>query len=215
MKLLKLISELSLGKLAILGLIITGLYFVMYYDSGATLEGRIKTAESSLAQESAKRAETNKILKEESEMKANIVELARKLEVVKSKIPSDFNDNDIILLINQTAAQSGIQVDTLSKITNNTNNSVASNNAFAEASKLIEEIPFNISINGSYNRFLDFIDRLAKSDRMVRFKNLSIDKQNLTNFSSNRISVKGQIVGYRQSSVAINQKDAPKNGVKK
>lgn len=215
MKLLKLISELSLGKLAILGLILTGLYFVMYYDSGATLEGRIKTAESSLAQESAKRAETNKILKEESEMKANIVELARKLEVVKSKIPSDFNDNDIILLINQTAAQSGIQVDTLSKITNNTNNSVASNNAFAEASKLIEEIPFNISINGSYNRFLDFIDRLAKSDRMVRFKNLSIDKQNLTNFSSNRISVKGQIVGYRQSSVAINQKDAPKNGVKK
>lgn len=214
MRLLKLISELSLGKLAILGVVTTALYFLMYYDSGASLNEKIKTAESTLAQESAKKTETNRILKEENEMKANIVELARKLEVVKSRIPSDFKDNDVILLINQTAQQSGLVIETLAKASEVTS-SASTDASFAEASKMISEIPFNISINGSYNRFLAFIEYLAKSERMVRFKNLTIDKTNLTNFSSNRITIKGLVVGYRQSTSTSNQLTDPKNGVGK
>lgn len=214
MKLLKVIAELSLGRLAILGLIVTALYFLMYYDSGASIEQQITSAESVLTQETTKKAETNRILKEESEMKANIVELARKLEVVKSKIPSDFKDNDIILLVNQTASQSGLLVETLSKGSDIKNQS-ATDPGFVEASKLIDEIPFNVQMSGSYNRFLDFIEKLAKSERMVRFKNLTLSKTNLARTSSNKLTIKGQIIGYRQSVAASSPGNKIQNGVKK
>lgn len=200
-KFLKLITELSVGKLAVLGLIVTLLYFLIYYENGDDLQALITAAEANLAQESTKKAETTKILQEESEMKANIVELARKLEVVKSKIPSNFKDNDLIVLINQSASLSGLNIEQLAKRTNNAG--LGAQTGFETANtKLIEEIVFNVSLTGTFNRFLDFTDRIAKNERMVRLKNVTIEKLYPGKPLERKISVKALAVGYKQATTA-------------
>ena len=86
MKFLRIFSELSVFRLAIVAALVTTGYFFMYFDNGEAIEQQITQADGELTGEKTKRTEIERKMKKEEEMRGNLLQLARNLDVVKSKI---------------------------------------------------------------------------------------------------------------------------------
>src|SRR3989344_1583132 len=113
MRMLKLISELSTVKVVILAIIGGAIYFISYFDSGAQLEEQIAGITSQVDFETTRRIEVNKIIKKEEEMRGNLLQLQRNLEVVKTKIPNEFKDTQMSAILNNASSVSGISLQEL------------------------------------------------------------------------------------------------------
>ena len=91
-----------MAGLAIVAVFVTAGYYFMYYDNGQAIEERIKTVEDQLNVERNKKADIEKKMKKEEEMRGNVMQLAANLELVKTKIPNEFNSlrkSSLILFI--------------------------------------------------------------------------------------------------------------------
>lgn len=204
MKLLKLISELSMAKIIILAMIGSVIYFVSYFDSGAQLEEQIAGIVSQVDFETTRRIEVNKIIKKEEEMRGNLLQLQRNLEVVKTKIPNEFKDTQMSAILNNASAVSGISLQELSIIAVEPRQRVGKIDPNSiKPEDLIEEVKFNITLLGSYGALIKFLDVLTKEDKILKVRNFVIEK-NSTNIDDDAIKFKGEIVGFKQSAISIN-----------
>ncbi len=208
MKLLKMISELSIGKVVILALFIAAGYYVSYFDSGETIEAQAATINGMINAEITRRTEIEKTMKKEEEMRGNVLQLARNLEVVKSKIPNEFKDAQMSAIINAAAQSSGVNV-------------VELRAADASASKeglpprqinitdlkpenIIEEVKFKIVIHGSFDGFLKFLDTITKEDKVIKIRNFTISRLS-ENVEETLIKFDSEIVGFKQANIEIIQ----------
>lgn len=204
MKLIKLISGLSIGKLAVFGLLLTLGYYLTYFDDGSALEAQIMAANAQVTAETSRRAEIQKTMKKEEEMRGNLLQLARNLEVVKSKIPLAFSDTEMSVLLNGAAAASGVGLLELSTVSVVQESQKIIDPSSVKPEDLIEEIKFNIILAGTYEEFLTFLDVLTKEDKILKVRNFVIER-NSPDIDNDLIKFKGEVIGYKQSATAINQ----------
>lgn len=198
MKFIKLISDLAISKISILAILITLMYFATYFDDGSQLEAQLSGMTSQLEIEAARRTEVNKIIKKEEEMRGNLLQLARNLEVVKSKIPNEFQDTQMSLILNNASLASGVNLlDLSTTISTQAPREINPNSVKPE--DLIEEVKFTISLTGSYAAFLKFLDVLTKEDKVLKVRNFVIEK-NSTDIDDDSIRFKGEVIGFKQAS---------------
>ena len=211
MRLLRIIASLSMSRIVIFGVLGTVMYYTTYFDDGSALDTQIATMESQVKSESERRIEVNKIIKKEEEMRGNLLQLQRNLEVVKSKIPNEFRDTQMSIILNNASIASGVNLQDLSVVQSNIagGNKVYDPNSI-KPEDLIEEVRFNISLSGSYSAFLKFLDVLTKEDKVLKVKNFVIEK-NSSDIDDDMIKFKGDVIGFKQSSFLMS---APAPGVK-
>ncbi len=209
MKLLKLIAGLSIGRIFILAFLATVAYFIVYFDNGSQLESQIATISTQVDFETTRRIEVNKIIKKEEEMRGNLLQLARNLEVVKSKIPNEFKDTQMSGILNNASASSGVNLLDLSTVQSAPATAKQIDPNSIRPEDLIEEVRFNITLTGTYESFLKFLDVLTKEDKVLKVRNFVIEK-NSTDIDDDMIRFKGEVVGFKQSAALIN----PAPGVK-
>ena len=209
MKLLKLIAGLSIGRIFILAFLATVAYFIVYFDNGSQLESQIATISTQVDFETTRRIEVNKIIKKEEEMRGNLLQLARNLEVVKSKIPNEFKDTQMSGILNNASASSGVNLLDLSTVQSAPATAKQIDPNSIRPEDLIEEVRFNITLTGTYESFLKFLDVLTKEDKVLKVRNFVIEK-NSTDIDDDMIRFKGEVVGFKQSAALIN----PASGVK-
>lgn len=200
MKLLKIFSELSVGKLAILAILASVGYYFMYFDDGSTLEAQIATVQGQLQAENVKRVEIEKKMKKEEEMRGNNLQLARNLDVLKSKIPNDFKESEMSALVNKASSISGVKINILSRRAG-----ASQRPAAATGAELIEEVGFDITMSGSFHSILMFVEMLSKEEKIIKIRDFVLEK-NTQNIEDNQVRLRGEIVGYKQSSIALNSK---------
>ena len=208
MKLLKMISELSIGKIVILAIFISAGYYVSYFDTGASIETLKVNVEGLISAENARLAEIEKTMKKEEEMRGNLLQLARNLEVVKSKIPNEFKDAQMSAIINAAAQSSNVSVVQLVSVQEgNTSDSAAPrqiNISELKPENLIEEVKFRIVINGTFDGFLKFLDTITREDKVIKIRNFSITR--LTdNVEEQQIRFESEIIGFKQANIVIVQ----------
>lgn len=205
MKFLRIIASLSMSRIVIFGVLGTVMYFTTYFDDGSVLETQIATMDSQVKTESDRRVEVNKIIKKEEEMRGNLLQLQRNLEVVKSKIPNEFRDTQMSVILNNASTASGVNLQDLS-VVQSANNSGGAPKVYDPNSikpeDLIEEVRFNITLSGSYGAFLKFLDVLTKEDKVLKVKNFVIEK-NSSDIDDDMIKFKGDVIGFKQSSFLI------------
>lgn len=199
MKFLRIIAGLSMSRIVIFGVLCTIMYYSSYFDDGSTLGNQIATMESQVKSESDRRIEVNKIIKKEEEMRGNLLQLQRNLEVVKSKIPNEFRDTQMSIILNNASIASGVNLQDLSVAQSNLLGAkkVYDPNSI-KPEDLIEEVRFNISLSGSYSAFLKFLDVLTKEDKVLKVKNFVIEK-NSSDIDDDMIKFKGDVIGFKQS----------------
>lgn len=206
MKFLKLMADLSIGRLLVLALFVTIAYYFMYFDDGSFLKEQIANVSNAAQEETNRRAGIEQTMKKEEEMRGNLLQLARNLEVVKSKIPNEFKDTQMSAIINEASTLSGVSVLELS--TNaSMNQAPRPPPAPGEAIRpedLVEEVKFNITVSGSYEAFLKFLDALTKEDKVIKVRNFTIER-NSTGVDDDSIRFKGEIVGFKQAAALANK----------
>ena len=203
MSALKQMAGLSMGRLAILAILTSVAYFFTYFDSGASLNAQISAADAQMQAEANRRKDIEKFMKKEEEMRGNLLQLQRNLEVVKSKIPNEFKDTQMSVILNSASGISGVSLLELSTQPTARVAPAALNSESIKPEDLIEEVKFNIVLAGNYDSFLKFLDVLTKEDKILKFRNFIIEK-NSADIDDDSIKFKGEVIGYKQSGILAN-----------
>ena len=195
MKLIRLISILPAFKTLIVAALLTAIYFFMYFNDGSALELQLQTLSSELTVEEVKKKDTEATIKKEDEMQASLAALARDLQVVKAKLPNELRDTDMTSMINRAAVSAGISITSLSR-------KAAAIRAEGKAigSESVEEVTFELAIEGPFNRFVKFIDQLAKQENILKVRDFYIER-NITAIAEPQIKFRGEVVGFKQAAV--------------
>ncbi len=195
MKLIRIISILPAFKTLIVAGLFTAIYFFMYFDDGSALEVQIQGLASELVVEETKKKDTEATIKKEDEMQANLAALARDLQVVKAKLPNELRDTDMTSMINRAAVSAGISITSLSRKAS----AVKADNKIL-GSESVDEVAFDIAIEGPFNRFVLFIEQLAKEQNIVKVRDFSIER-NIAAVAEPEIKFRGEVIGFKQAAV--------------
>lgn len=191
MKFLKLLSQISMGRLAVAAILITIAYYMVSFDNGANIQQEINGVKAELTVENTKKLEISKTMKKEEEMRGNLLQLARNLQVLKSKIPNDFKDTELSAIVNRAGAEANLHIAVLSR-------NAASGVTTVTGSELIEEIVFTITAFGSYSQLIQFVESLSREEKIIKTRNLVLEK-NTTNVDDPTIRFSGEIIGFKQA----------------
>lgn len=195
MKFIKMIAYFSGLKTALAGAGLAVAYYMMYYDDGTSLIEQIAAAEAQVTIQEIKKRETEATIKKEDEMQANLAALARDLQVVKAKLPNELLDTELTGIINRAAVGSGISITSLSR-----KRGSSSAQTKVLGSESVEEVVFELNIEGPFNRFVQFIDQLAKEEKIVKIRDFAIER-NLATVADPQIKFRGEIIGFKQAPV--------------
>lgn len=206
MKLFKAFAELTLGRVLILGIFMTAGYYFSYFDAGEAIEAQIETAKGMVATESTRREGIEQTMKKEEEMRGNLLQLQRNLDVVKSKIPVELKDTEMQLLINAAATNAGVSINELSAIIDSSKPAdapaVEVSIRDVKPENLIEEVKFRIVLIGTFESFLKFLDSIAREDKVIKIRDFAIEK-NSGDVDEDKVKFAGDIVGFKQAKIKI------------
>ncbi len=187
-----------MARMAIVAIFVTGGYYFMYYDNGHAIEERIASVQAQLDAEKTKRADIERKMKKEEEMRGNVMQLAANLELVKTKIPNEFNQIEILTIVNRLSEISGVKVAVLKPT-----GPKVSVQKLATGAELIEEVNFDITMTGPFSSVVAFVEALSKETKIIKIRNFVIEKQpNIDLTKEVIIQFIGEIVGFKQTSTA-------------
>ncbi len=207
MKFLRAFAGISMGKLAILALIMTVAYYFLYFDDGEALRAQMTSMQDQIKIEKARRLDIEKTMKKEEEMRGNILQLARNLEVLKSKIPNDFRDTELSTMVNRASLGADVKIGELNRLPN----PITTKKPTTTGSELVDEIIFNISVSGTFSQLVHFVELLSQEEKVLKVRNFTIER-NSEKPEDNLIKFRGEVVGYKQVAAVV---PAKPNEVKK
>lgn len=212
---LAVVANLSYSKVLLLTLAAGGAYYFMFYNSGAEISERITSTQESIQQEANQRKETEKTLKEEEMMKANVGQTQKKFEEIKDRIPIKFEETDLLSIVNETATKNQLRP----------GSRVRENNIAIESdgkdTDLVEAFGWKTSFTGSFVSMAQFAIEISKMEKLIRIGNFKIISSSLpsSNSQSGLLQMDTTIIGYRQKIVEeprVNDQEKDKDkGVKK
>lgn len=205
MKLLRAFTDLTMNRIIMMAIFVAAGYYFAYFDPGTSIEEAIAQVQANIQAEEARKSEINKTMKKEEEMRGNVLQLKRNLEVIKSKIPVELRDSQMQSIINSAATAAGVKITELSvqasdKDPNAPPLKISINDVKPE--NLIEEVKFKVTITGTFDDFLVFVENLGKEDNVIKIRNFDIQKHS-DDVDDEKISFKGFIVGFKQAKIEI------------
>jgi Tfp pilus assembly protein PilO len=204
-KLLKAFTDLNMNRIVLMAIFVAAGYYFAYFDPGTSIEESIAAVQTAIQAEEATKSEINKTMKKEEEMRGNVLQLKRNLEVIKSKIPVELRDSQMQSIINSAASAAGVKITGLTvqsdgKDPNAPPVKISINDVKPE--NLIEEVKFKVSITGTFDDFLSFVENLGKEDNVIKIRNFDIHK-NSDDVDDDKISFSGDIIGFKQAKIEI------------
>ncbi|HLJ86980.1 MAG TPA: type 4a pilus biogenesis protein PilO [Candidatus Angelobacter sp.] len=156
-----------LMKLGILVLIVGIGGGLFYYLVIGPLNADNKQLQMKVADKNAENDRLRQFEPKLAQLKLQIVELQRELDVQKQIVPDEKEADKFIKLLHDTGSAAGIE---LRRYT-----------AMPVANKeFYTEVPFQIDIDGPYYSVMSFFDRIAKLDRIVNISTLQMSNTRTT-----------------------------------
>ncbi len=195
------VSTLSVNRIAIFGFILTMLYFFTIYNNGDALVAEIQGLQAQITEETAKKVETERVLKKEEEMRADVASLAKTYEAVKSKIPIDFETSELRIIVEQVSAATDLKI---AKLSNSDPQQVNSPEATqnADEANLVQKVAINYVFQGSFAQLNNFMTQIGGMEKIIKISELKIKAENGTDGPNKNLTVEAVLVGYRQAAVA-------------
>ena len=195
------VAALSSGRLAILGVILSGVYYATAFNDGGSIRQNMITLNAQISEEQIKKIETTRVLQKEEQMRADVTMLVKKYEDVKSKIPIEFLESELRIIIDQYANQYEI------KTTKNLRATKIKDFGTSQDSNLVEQIALEYIFIGSYFNLEKFIRQVSTLDKLIKIENFQISSDGKLNpkGSLREISLSATIIGFKQSMVSLNE----------
>ncbi|MCM2354463.1 MAG: type 4a pilus biogenesis protein PilO [Pseudobdellovibrio sp.] len=195
------VSTLSVNRIAIFGFILTMVYFFTMYNNGDALLAEIQGLQAQITEETAKKVETERVLKKEEEMRADVASLAKTYEAVKSKIPIDFETSELRIIVEQVSAATDLKI---AKLSNSDPQQINSPEATqnAEEANLVQKVAINYVFQGSFAQLNNFMTQIGGMEKIIKISELKIKAENGTDGPNKNLTVEAVLIGYRQAAVA-------------
>lgn len=175
-------AALAVPKVLLIGLLFGGLYYMSFYDNGSLLEARIAQVNRGLAEQGEKKKETDAALRQVKEMQEKVGLLGEQYQEISRRLPSSLFSIDINKAIDGFARTAGVSVKA-----KRPNQNVKS--------EVVEEVPVEVELEGSYAELAQFIYYVSSAERMSRVKNVVIVEG--PDRSLKRLKFTGVVVGYK------------------
>ena len=186
------VASQSMNRIALFSLVAAAIYFFTLYDSGALIEQQIAELKVQVEVEIGKKSETEKILKKEEQMRADVALLAKTYEEVKAKIPIEFDASEMRLIVEQISNGVGVKI---TKLTNTQDNRTLGP-AFQQS--LVEQVVMDYELQGHYNQILNFITELSKVEKILKVEDFRVEPIRNGNSPSTALKITTKVIGYKQ-----------------
>lgn len=178
------LSMQKINKILLIGLGLTAFYWYTLYDDGAELDAQIAQISTQLQDEQNKKKDTDATLKQVQEIQEKVGQLSQKYEQISRRLPSTLFSIDINKAIDGFARNAGVSVKS-KKPGDNIKRPV------------VEEVPVDVSLEGTYAELAQFTFLVSTSERMARVKNIIVSEAEA---GSKKLRFEGQVVGYKLAS---------------
>ncbi len=175
------ISTYTLGKAFIIGLAICGVFYFTLYDDGSAVESQIAAIGGQLKTEEAKKKDTDATLKQVREMQDKVGRLSTQYQEISRRLPSALYSIDINKSIDGFARNAGVNVKSKKPGEN-------------VRKEVVEEVPVEVSLEGTYSELAQFVYLVSSAERMSRVKNIVITDPGS---GAKKLKFDGQVVGYK------------------
>jgi Tfp pilus assembly protein PilO len=191
------LSNFSMGRVAILGGIVTVMYFLSFYDTGESVSKEIDALKSQVSDEMTKKVETERLLKKEEQMRADVALLAKTYEDVKGKIPLDFDAPELRAIIDQVSSAIGLEV---IKFDNNVGTVVNQSLVGSEDANLIDQVAVKYVFQGNYIQISKFITQLSTVQKIIKIEDARLGfTSGSKEGPARQLSFDATIIGYKQA----------------
>lgn len=190
-KFLKQLALLDSQKLLIAAAMVGGLYYYMFYNDGAIIEGQIKTLNHELAAEKEKEKDTILTLAEEKRMKQAVVILSEQYQTISKRLPTQLSEHEINGALQGYARETRVRIK-------------ASRPGKPEKMEIVQEVPWEITLEGKFPEIMKFISHVSSSERLTRLKSVVLSPvadAEAGNALGNAtlLRFEGVVVGYKLS----------------
>jgi type IV pilus assembly protein PilO len=176
------LAGLTNGKALIIGLALGFAYYFTMYDDGSVYLAQIQTLNGQLTEAESKKKDTEATLQEEARMKDTIGRLSEQYAFIAKKLPSELKSSEMVRGIDSVAKISGVSVK-MKKPGN------------VAKKEVVEELPVDVSLEGSYGQIAQFIYHTSNLERLTRVLNFSIVAQD--DIHEKPLRFEGQVVSYK------------------
>lgn len=171
----------TIGKILVIGLALTGLYWNFIYDDGSAVDAQIATVNQQLQEEENKKKDTDATLKQVQEMQEKVGQLSQKYQEISRRLPAVLFSIDINKAIDDFARNAGVSVKSKKPGEN-------------VKKEVVEEVPVEVSLEGSYAELAQFTFLVSTAERMARVQNIVVTEAEP---GSKKLKFDGQVVGYK------------------
>ncbi|MES2963592.1 MAG: type 4a pilus biogenesis protein PilO [Bdellovibrionota bacterium] len=199
-KLIAQLSDLEWSKVIMLGLALAGAYYVLIFDSGESISGKITQQQQQLVEANTKLSQTMKAMQDANRFELEVKRIAQQFDQITNFMPMTIGPAELTQIVNQSAGLAGVRV---SKIEPKGPDTRA---GFYEASRVF------VSISGNFAQILEFLEMLSRVPKLLTFDEVEVRSLKAPGAPPTEISplaFEGLLVGYRYI------KDAPYEEPKK
>ncbi len=200
-KFMTLVADFSTGRLALFGALLAGIYYATLFNDGHSIRQAADTLKTQIEEEKIKKVDTTRILQKEEQMRADVTMLVKKYEDVKSKIPIEFLESELRVLVDKFVTQYEL------KTTKNLRSTKTKDFGSSQDSKLVDQVVLEYTLVGSYFNLEKFIQQISNLDKLIKLESFQINAEGKPTSSglSREITLTTTIIGFKQSSVALNE----------
>lgn len=149
-------------QLGIVALVIGGLFYVSpFYDDGSSLDITISGIRAQISQEEERKVKTEQILGERDRLQETLAKLTDQYEVLSRKIPSELTSSEVNKQINELIQNAKLK-------------SLGRRPLREENIGILDEIPYELTLQGSFNEIGQFINDVSTSERVILVKSFSL-----------------------------------------
>jgi len=197
-KIMSQIADMSTARLAIMGLICAGIYYMSFFNDGSTLRQSIDGMKSQISEEETKKIETNSILQKEEQMRGDVSLLVKKYEEVKARIPIEFLESELRIIVDTLINK--YELKTVKNLRANSGQDFGVN----QDASLVEQVPLEYTFTGTFSKLYKFMKDLSLTEKTIKVENfiLAATPRASNAPRSKELTLTATIIGFKQSSVA-------------
>jgi type IV pilus assembly protein PilO len=176
------LGTMSLGKVLMLSLVVSGLYYMIAYDAGDTWRAVIAQTIQTKADLEEKTRKIDKDLEEVNNLREAQEKDAERLNILLGYIPEKLSNFELMKTLSNEAKAVGVNI-----------NQIRDKGGQATTTEFYEEIGVDIDLEGSFSQLVLFLSNLTRLNQILTLESLSLRAAQ----GDSSLLMSAQVNGYR------------------
>lgn len=181
-KLFEVLAAYSYGKTLLVGAVLAAVFYFTLYDDGSAIDAQMVAISKQVAEQEAKKKDTDATLKQVREMQEKVGRLSNQYQEISRHLPSSLSSVDVNGFVDKIARDAGVSIKIKKPLD-------------VIRKEIVEEVPVDVTLEGNYGDLAKFVDMVSSAEKMARVRNIIISE--VQALGPKRLKFEGQVVGYR------------------